>query len=475
MKRFITLLLAIVLTLSLCACGASTNTDGANSGAASKGLKVGYSKVNLTPSYSVSLGGYGDEDTRRSEGFVTYIFMTCIAVSSGSDTFLLYTFDGLNAPKSIQDKMRASILNVVSIPTDHIFIGATHSHSAPVLNKTFPGNDQYYDDFFANAAKAAQEAIADQSPATMLAGTTDIKDENGKYMNFVRHFKLEDGTHAGSGFGDNTKEAVGYSAENDPQMVLVKFDITDKSKKDILMVNWQAHPDNGSELGRTLLAASWVGPLRDELETLSGMRVAYFTGASGNQNMSSRIQKDTHNLDWKTYGQKVAQIANNALVQLKPVEGTELKQTKRDVLLDIDHSWDHMLEQANEVYDLWKSAGKTAGDNLGKQYGFTSSYQANAIRNRANKPATETLETRVFKIGSVGFTTGTYEMFSTQGLYVKRNSPFEITFIIAGNFTYLPDRPAYEYRSYEADTGYYAPGSAEKLAENYVEMLKEIK
>lgn len=470
MKRFITLLLTIVLILSLCACGASTNAEGANPDTAFDGLKVGFSKINLTPSYAVGLGGYSNDDTRRSEGFVAYIYMTCIAVSSGSDTFLLYTFDGLNAAKNIQDNMRKSITSVINIPADHIFIGATHCHSCPTLTKAYPGNDKYYEEFFAHAATAAQEAIADQSPATMLAGTQDIQG-----MNFVRHVKMEDGTYAGPSFGSFATTPIAYAAESDPQLVLIKFDIIDESKKDILMMNWQAHPDSASAIGTLQIAASWIGPLRDELESLSGMRVAYFTGASGNQTIDSYIPQDKHNMDWMSYGKKMAQLTNDALSQLKPVEGTALKQTSRKVTLDIDHSWDHMLNEADEVYNLWKSAGKTAGDELGKKYGFTSSYQANAIRNRAAKSQTEILETRAFKIGSIGFTTGTYEMFSTQGLYVKRNSPFEITFIIAGNFTYLPDRPAYDYRSYEADTGYYAQGSAEKLAENYVEMLKEIK
>ena len=470
MKRMFSLLMAIILTLSLCACGTSTNTEGTYGSVPSDGLKVGYSKINLTPSYTVGLGGYSNDDTRRSEGFVTYIFMTCIAVTSGSDTFLLYTFDGLNAAKSLQDKMRSSITETVNIPADHIFIGATHCHSAPTISKAYPGNDKYHDEFLVHAATAAKEAIADQSPATLLAGTQDIQG-----MNFVRHVKLENGTYAGPSFGTFDSPPIEYAAATDPQLVLVKFDITDESKKDILMMNWQAHPDSASAIGTLQIAASWIGPLRDELESLSGLRVAYFTGASGNQTIDSYIAADKHSMDWTTYGKKMAQLTNDALSVLKPVEGTELKQTSRIVTLDIDHSWDDMLEQANEVYNLWKTAGKTAGDALGKKYGFTSSYQANAIRNRAAKSDTETLETRAFRIGPIGFTTGTYEMFSTQGLYVKEHSPFDITFIIAGNFTYLLDKPAYEYRSYEADTGYYAPGSAEKLAENYVEMLNEIK
>jgi hypothetical protein len=47
--------------------------------------------------------------------------------------------------------------------------------------------------------------------------------------------------------------------------------------------------------------------------------------------------------------------------------------------------------------------------------------------------------------------------------------------LITGNSGYIPSKKAYEYRSYEADTGLYAPGTAEKLAEEYVRMLEQLK
>ena len=293
-------------------------------------------------------------------------------------------------------------------------------------------------------------------------------------MNFVRHYKMADGTYAGSNFGDYSKGIVDHACAGDPMMVLVKFD-REGDKKDVLLVNWQAHPDSGSELGRNQIAASWVGPLRDELEKLSGMQVAYFTGASGNQNKDSKIAEEANNLSWWDYGIKMGQLTNEALSCLKPVTGTGIKTTRQMLTVDIDHSWDHMLNEANQVYDLWKSAGKSAGDALGKTYGFTSSYQARAIRSRAGMSATAQLEINALSICGVGFTTGTYEMFSTHGMYVKEHSPFDIDVIITGNSGYIPTPEAYDYRSYEADTGYYAKGTGEKLAEAYVDMLKQVK
>ena len=68
---------------------------------------------------------------------------------------------------------------------------------------------------------------------------------------------------------------------------------------------------------------------------------------------------------------------------------------------------------------------------------------------------------------------GTYEMFSDHSNFVKENSPFD--FLITGNSSYIPSAEAYDYRSYEADTGFYAQGTGEQLAKEYVNLLNTLK
>ena len=166
MKRILTIFLVLAMIFSLCACGSSGSSGDATADvAADSGLQVGYSRINLTPSYQVSLAGYSDDDTRRSEGYRTYIYLTCIAVRSGEDTFLLYTIDALSATRAVQNTMRATITAAVDIPEDHIFVGATHCHSAPTFTTSYEGNDQYYKEFMAACATSAQEAIADLTPS----------------------------------------------------------------------------------------------------------------------------------------------------------------------------------------------------------------------------------------------------------------------------------------------------------------------
>jgi hypothetical protein len=318
------------------------------------------------------------------------------------------------------------------------------------------------------SVQAAQEALADRAPAQLLAATHEVP-----MMNFIRHYEMNDGTYAGSNFGDFGKVIVGHAHETDPRMILLKFD-REGDKKDVLMVNWQAHPDHGTANGRTNISADFPGALRDKLDADAGCLTAYFTGASGDQNAVSKIPEENPGLSMKEYGQKMAEHALEGLAKLQPVEGTAIKTHRVMWAADVDHSWDHLLNEAKAVYDLWKSAGKSAGDALGRTYNFTSSYQARAIISRAGMSATRELELNTISIGGVGFITGSMEMFSTTSQYVRANSPFETTFVITGCSGYIPNAAAYDYRSYEADTGYYAPGAGEALAEEYVKMLESV-
>ena len=435
------------------------------------GLQVGYAKIDITPDYVVGLGGYSNSETRKSEGVAMPIYTTCIALKDGDETILLFTIDKCGIPRIVCELIRESVCPATGIPFEKVFIGATHSHSAPDFTRDEPGR-RYKKQFVDAAVKAAQEALADLTPATTQATYTTVPNRA-----FVRHYITADGTYAGSNFGVISKEnpAIASILEADCTMVLVKF--LREGKKDVLLVNWGTHCDWSKNIGFHLLAPSFAGPLRNKLEELTGNHVAYFTAASGNTGGGSRVAaiRETLPQTWIEYGEDLANAAFAALPNLQNVGGEGIRTCHRIVDVDVDHSWDHMIEQANEVFDLWKTVGKEEGDALGKTYNFTSSYQARAIRTRYNMDKTTEMELNAFRVGNLGFTTGTYEMFSESGKAVRDGSPFPFTFLITGNATYVASYAAFDYRCYEADTGLYARGTAEKLVDQYLEMLNEIK
>ena len=465
MKKLLALFLTAILILGLCACG----NDEAQETEPYTGLQVGYGKVNITPSYTVGLGGYSDAETRAHKDMIEYIYTTCLAISSGDETILWYTVDTCGLGRDEKALMRSTISRATKIPDDKIFIGATHGHNCPALS-AYSAAEQYKTELLKWMSEAGQIALDDRAPASFYRAKAVHEG-----MNFVRHYTMDDGTFlANADAGKVVERLVGHPMESDEEMILLKFD-REGEKKDILTVHWQTHPDSASSIGYNSISPGFIGPLRNKLEADTGMLVAYYNGASGNQNPDSRIESEAHGLKWNEYGEKLAELAQGMLDSMEPVEGTEIRTTNRIVDLNVDHSWDHMLKEANEIYDIWKTQGKEIGDEAGKKYGFSNVYQARAIRSRCNMGMYISMDARAFSIGNVGFTTGTYEMFSTNAMFVKENSPFETTVIVTGNSSYMPAQIAYTYRNYEVDTGFYAEGSAEKMADEYVAMLKELK
>ena len=431
------------------------------------GLCAGYARECITPDYTVCLAGYGDDEIRRSQTVVDDIYLTCIAVSSGGDTVLLYTADQLSFDLSAAQEVRTAVTEATGIPGERIFCTATHSHSSPLLYGDQPDAVRFRKSFVTAAVAVAKAALADLAGAEMYKTVRELE-----RMNFIRHYVMADGTYAGSNFGNWNQPIVGHAAETDPRMLLLQF--RREGKPDILLMNWQAHNDNVRDVGYYGISASYVGRIRARLEAKTGMEFAFFMGASGNQNPSSRIESENHGLDFIAYGERMADYAIEAIPSMKPVSGTGIRTKRVMFAYDVDHSWDHRLEEANEVFRVWKSEGRKEGDELARKYGFSSSFQARDIRTRAALPLTGTLELNAFRIGDIGFITSTNELFSTVGIHVRAHSPFETTFILTGNMRYLPCARAYEYRSYEADTSLFAKGTAEKVADAFVCMLKDI-
>ena len=431
-------------------------------------LLAGFGKADITPDYPTGLGGYSNAESRQHEGIADRIYTTCVALTQGEDTILLFTFDNCACDHGTAEKIRAAVTPITGIPGEKIFCSATHTHSAPAL-WGYPNVHRYTADLLLACVDAARLALDDQAPAVQFAAKQEIPD-----MNYVRHYKTENGTYAGSNFGTfKDNKPVAHAAEPDRQLLLVQYR-REMPKKSITLVNWQGHPDCARAAGFENITAGYPGILRDTLGLYTGDLVAFFTGADGNTNINSLIKAENHGLNWREYGMKMAEIAYNLHKELQEVPGTGIATTRKMVEAPIDHSWDDKLPQAREVFDLWKSVGKPEGDALGKTYGFTSCYQARAIISRSTMEATRTLETNAFRVGGVGFTTGTYEMFSEGAIHIRKEAPYEFVFLLTGNSGYIPSDAAFNYRCYEADTGFFARGTGELLADNYLEMLQQI-
>ena len=446
-------------------------------------LNVGFGRVDMTPDYSVPLAGYGNTMTRMSKGCLDGLFATCIAITDDRDeTVLIITTDACATFTFMVQPLHEAVTAATGVPSDHIIVSATHTHSAPDLKSEYDNNmSSWKRDYVGAVASAAAAAMADRAPAKVLLGDTHTEN-----LNFVRHFLLENGTYAGDNFGDFKSAPIAdYATPADTQLQMIRF--VRQDCKDILMVNWQAHPKLASTAStadgratRPWMSADFIAPCRDYVEEQAGVLFAYYQGAAGNMNPNTRIEAHTRATEYRAHGKLLGEVIVNGLDGLKESAVPACVQARRTVFnAPVDHTEDCMVEDARRIFDLWSQTNdyrKCAEE--GQPCGIMSPYHAEGILRRFN--ATETyreLTLTALSIGPVGFVGAPYEMFDTNGKFIKDNSPFPTTFVISytnGQNGYVASEKAFEYGSYEVHNRDFARGAAEELASTMLGMLKDM-
>ena len=474
MKKIASIILVLAMVLGLCACGGTG--EGSGDTAAVEGLQVGYAREKIMPETEVPLGGYGNGVNRISTGYLDYLYATCIAFSENGETVLLFTQDLLRSVQSWTNEARDLITGATGVPADHIQFSATHTHSSPDMTTSDDSRTKAWKEIYmAAVVKAAQDAVADLSPATLSGAKTQTEN-----MNFVRHYLLSDNSYGGDNFGDFTNNSiVDHAVEGDHEMLLVKITRAVQDKQDIVIMNYQAHPCFTGGSKETNISADFIGSTRDAFEKETDMLFAYFTGAAGDQNVTSRISGENHHLNLKEYGAKLAQIAIAALETATPIEGEGIKTTQMLYTYDCNKEGLEKLKEAKEVADLYSQTGDTTTANaLAKQYGFSSVFEARGVVAHASNPDSATMELNAVYVAGMAFITAPYEMFSESAKYIKSKSPFDMTLMCtcANDMpSYYPTKMAYDYGCYESYTAKFAPGVAEDTADQFVQMLNTLK
>jgi len=432
-------------------------------------FRVGYGKEDITPEESVPMGGYGRSDQRMSTGILSCLWATCVAITDADgNTILLMSVDLCNSLEA--SRAAPSISEATGVPVENIVISATHTHSSPDFSYThMPAVSRALDKVHNGLKKAAITAMEDRKPAQMYGASVETAN-----MNFVRHYLMNDGTYCGDNFGSTASGYKAHASEADPTMQLIKF--TREGDNDIILTNFQTHPHRTGGSQKFDISADIVGEYRAAMEKDLGVEVIYFSGAGGNLNPTSRISRENVAKDYKEHGKMLANYAKSA--QYAPLNTGKVQASKMSFEAKVNHADDAYAAVCADLRARWDRGELTTAQviKLGAEAGIklNSPYHAGAIRNRANMPESSTFPIWAYSFGDVGFVAAPYEMFDTNGVFIKEKSPFEYTFIstIANKTNgYFPSDYGFSYGCYEVDTTSYVRGTAERLADEYIKML----
>ena len=474
MKKLFCLFLTAALVLGMCACGGQKKDA-----ETTPSLQVGFGREKFNPSGPVWISGGGNPN-RVSETFLDYLYVTCIALTDAEDnTVMIITADLQGISTTIADPARLAISTVTGVPKGNIMIAGTHTHSAPGVHypeSGYTGVTAALEIFNKAIVRAAQVAMEDRSPAEISIGTAQTEG-----LAFIRHYKLENGTYAGANFGDFSSSPIAdYAGNNDGEVQLIRFTRPAEGKKDVLLMSFGVHPTFHGSTSLFNLSADFPGPTRDHIEANSDCLVAYFTGAAGNQACSSRIEE--HNseaqTDYKIYGQTLGDYVLEALPDMQAVGSGTLQLSKKLLSMKTNKADLEKLAEATETYNAYLEGGYPLSDPLVAKYGFVRVFEARAIVNRAALGETMNVILYALSLGDISFTFAPYEMFTDNGMYIKANTPYEMTFLVGyanSGHGYIPSKEGCEFRSYEVYDTKLELGSGEVLADEFLSMLTELK
>ena len=424
---------------------------------------AGYSRVDISPQkFPVP------NDNGNATSLLNPLCATVVAVSDGENEALFITLDLIFV---MDDVLSQTLIKAkkYGVQEKYVFINSTHNHSSVRYNKN-TNEVQAWKTKYGNAIdKAIKEALNDLTPTTAEIGRAETD-----HLAFVRRYIMKDGSFTGIHMPTNSSPVAKHETEADPELQAIRF--CREGKKDIVMVNWQAHAAHAVGLFPDTINADFVHFFREGVEEKYDVLFAYYQGASGNINLSSKIHGDKNYI---TVGKKLVDVLGEALENSEPATLGKIQAQKIGFTSNIDHSTDNLLSKANKAWTeyndyLSKTGTKMTPDLIYERYGFNSRYHITCIIRRSNLPKTVDLPISAISFGDIGFASAPYEMFDTNGMFIKDNSQFKTTFVCAytnGHFGYIPSALGYQNGGYEAYISRFEAGTSELVADKLVEML----
>ena len=480
MKRFLTVFMAAIMLLSAISCAGDKTNEGvpttdANVTAAptttapvtepaptpsdEPEFYAGYARVDITPTFSVPIS------QNMSQNVADKTYATIIAVSDGETRALFITTDLRHSKGSILAKtLRYAERN--GVPSDNVFLSATHNHSTITYDDSNTYAVARWRNLYYNAIEEGiASAVADLKPCTAEIGTALTTN-----FAFVRRYIMEDGSFKGIHTNNPSTAYKEHETEADDEMQVIRFNR--ENAKDIVMVNWQAHPAHAVDKFPTLITSDYVHFFREGAEEQFDIHFAFFQGASGNINLSSNVGKQIYK-NYAEVGKALPGVLGKALENMTPVTLGKIKSERVDFDVKVNHADDHLFDIALEVY---KEKDVAKQKELIKKYGFQSKYEASSIVTRHNYGETETFSLTAISFGDLGFASTPYEMFDTNGMEVKDGSPFKMTFVCSctnGSWSYVAADHAYENGGYEVYNCKFVRGTAEAVVGELLRLLNK--
>ncbi len=432
-------------------------------------LKAGFARLDITPPLGVTMEGYYYE--RRAAGILDPLLISAVALSEGEDTVVLVSLDVIGINQRYLDECRQNAAELNGIPVAAVFVSCTHTHLGPAINdRLFEVDEMYRALLKRRIADAITLAIKDRQPARLSAGHTAVHQ-----IAFVRRYLMRDGS---TRTNPGRRNPLIDRPIGEPDETVQLLRITRVAASEILLVNFQVHPD---VIGGNLFSADYPGFVRATLErALDQVHCVYFNGAQGDLNHIN-VQAPEWDANGgyeqaRHMGRSIAGAVLQIYGKTEALDGGDIHCLES--LLEVPANKNpEKVTEAETIIQLHEAGHDDQLPETGM--GITTLVaEAYRIRQMAAGPDLIPLRLVAVSCGGFAITGAPGEPFTAVGQAVKARSPFALTFYCCcanGYEGYFPMQTAYAEGGYEARSARYKAGVAEMLIEAGSEMLNQLK
>jgi len=263
------------------------------------GLRAGMARIDITPSESIRLSGYGARRT-SSEGVEQPLFARAFAFQDGEGRrAVLVAADAIAVSAAITGRIAARVAESAGVPRERFALCTSHSHTAPSLTGVIPNILEFNDEekavidrytrfFIDQVVRAAEAAVKDLAPASVALGWT------------------------AAGFGGNRRTPGGPA---DPDVPVLRI-TSPQGKLRGLLYGYACHC---TTIAINKVTGDWAGYASEALEAVHGGVAGCLVGCGADQNPMPRGTLD----HVKRYGRSLADEVGRLLLAgpWRPVTG----------------------------------------------------------------------------------------------------------------------------------------------------------
>lgn len=434
-------------------------------------LKIGLGEKVITPQENLQMRGFARSQV--STGIHDDLHTRSIVIEGEDGTVVvMIALSLVDLGRSFIERIRSDISEITGIPGNNILISCTHTHSGPSVDSA---GEKYQTFLIENVVSSTVEAWNNRVPARIGVGSTEVME-----LGRNRRMLLYGGLHP------------------DPEVGIAKIEDAAGNLMGVFF-NYGCHP-SALDWQNRLYSEDWPFYAIEGIKKVVGetIWVAYFQSAEGDINVgySSELSAVGADMPIRNYqyieikGNQMADAVLKALPgintsgdQVIRMAGDFFKYPRRDsypvTLAQAEKDADAAQKKLATLENEPNIEGTRILDKVRVEIFQTGQRLHSARRYYASDKNSEPLkiEQQAVRIGDTIFVSVPGEVFSEIGLAIKKESPFEKTFVIGlanGYGGYMPTEKEFIEGDYEVDGSAYSKEAGRVCVESSLDLIRRV-